>query len=137
MERLSKVIKALASPLRLKIILLLLRYDRLSVSDLVEKTGETQSLISHHLSVLREAGLVKVQERKRYRYYSIDKDNIKALASELMIGLFDKKTRERIIDFLLDVVSQKIGENVKDHGKGRGEGYREDDADIRRASRHD
>jgi len=116
-DNLSKIIKALSSPLRLRIVLLLLRYEKLSVSDLVDKTGEAQSLISHHLSVLREAGIVKVEEKGRYRYYSIDKERMKEVAKELILGILDKKTRETILDFLIDLLSNKVGSEVQKDGE--------------------
>lgn len=59
-------LKALAEPLRWRIVELLAVED-LCVCHLVEELQVAQPLVSHHLKVLREAGLV---ESERFRYWS-------------------------------------------------------------------
>ncbi len=65
-ERVPNALVALADPLRWNIVALLGR-EELCVCHLVEELEITQPLVSHHLKVLREAGLV---ERERYRYWT-------------------------------------------------------------------
>lgn len=57
---------ALADPIRWRIVELLGR-EQLCVCHLVDELGATQPLVSHHLKVLRDAGLV---EGERYRYWT-------------------------------------------------------------------
>ena len=59
-------LRAVAEPLRWR-ILTLLSHEELCVCHLVETLDAPQSLISHHLRVLRDAGLV---ESERYRYWT-------------------------------------------------------------------
>jgi ArsR family transcriptional regulator len=62
---------ALSEPLRLK-ILELLRNRELCVCDLSEALGISQSKLSFHLKVLKEAQLLRSRQEGRWMYYSID-----------------------------------------------------------------
>lgn len=50
----------------------------LNVNDLVDKLGGkvNQPTVSHHLKKLEEAGLVYVREEGRYRYYSLNQEQL-------------------------------------------------------------
>ena len=48
----------------------------LSVTDIVEQTGVTQPTVSHHLKVLRDAGLVTVQRRGKEIFYSLNQKKL-------------------------------------------------------------
>lgn len=74
--------RALADPVRWQLVQVLARRTR-SVGELVERVGVTQPLVSHHLRVLREAGVVE-GERVQYRtYYRIRPRVLRALADRL------------------------------------------------------
>jgi len=62
---------ALSEPLRLQ-ILELLRSKELCVCDLCETLGVSQSKLSFHLKVLKEAQLLRARQEGRWMYYSID-----------------------------------------------------------------
>jgi len=66
----ARVFNALADETRLKIIKLLGEGEK-SVDELVQALGIAQSTTSHHLRVLREAGLVRGVKRGRNIYYSL------------------------------------------------------------------
>lgn len=66
----AALLKALASPVRLE-ILQLLRSHELTVSQIVTMSGLRQAHVSQHLSVLREAGVVKADKRGKEIYYSV------------------------------------------------------------------
>jgi len=72
-EKLSQILKALSDPTRLKIIILLKKDDRwLCVNAITNKLHVTQSAVSQHLRILRQAGLVR-NERKGYHiHYALD-----------------------------------------------------------------
>ena len=59
-------LRALSEPLRWRIVELL-SGEELCVCHLVEALGVAQPLVSHHLRILRDAGLV---ETSRYRYWT-------------------------------------------------------------------
>ena len=54
------LLAALGDPIRLGIVELLSRHDRLCVCEIVEAFPVEQPTISHHLRLLRETGLVDV-----------------------------------------------------------------------------
>lgn len=66
-------LKALSHPLRLKILCILGR-QALSVRDLADCVGSSQSNVSHHLSTLRDKGmLTSIKEAKNVYYQLKDK----------------------------------------------------------------
>ena len=78
----AAVLHALAEPHRSELVRLLL--DRqLCVRDLVAETGMTQSLVSHHLRVLREAGLVESTVCSNLTVYRLRADTLTLLAGRL------------------------------------------------------
>lgn len=50
----------------------------LSVSEIVNQIGVTQPTVSHHLKILRDAGLVKVERRGKEIYYSLNQQKMAA-----------------------------------------------------------
>jgi DNA-binding transcriptional ArsR family regulator len=73
-------IKAMAHPLRLK-ILCTLGDQRASVQEIVDACGTTQSNISQHLAILREKGILECEkESNRVYYYIDDKRMLKLIA---------------------------------------------------------
>lgn len=66
----DRVFAALAHPSRRQILLILkFRGGRMSAGDIAERFGCSWPTTSRHLSVLREAGLVRVERRGRERDY--------------------------------------------------------------------
>ena len=64
----ARIFKTLADPTRLR-LLGAMTLDCKSVSDLVQESGLSQPLVSHHLRILREAGLAKAARRGVYMFY--------------------------------------------------------------------
>lgn len=63
--------KALSDPTRRR-ILELLRAGPRSAGELCEHFGTSAATVSHHLAVLREAGLVTDEKKGKYIYYELD-----------------------------------------------------------------
>jgi ArsR family transcriptional regulator len=80
-ERIA-TLKALAEPVRLE-ILERLAVEELCVCHLVDELGLPQPLVSHHLKVLRAAGLVSSQRFRQWTYYGIRTDALASVADEL------------------------------------------------------
>ena len=57
----------------------------LSVNEIVEKTRVTQPTVSHHLAVLRGAGLVHVREQGKQTFYSLNQDRVVLCCGQLML----------------------------------------------------
>jgi ArsR family transcriptional regulator, zinc-responsive transcriptional repressor len=69
------LLRALAAPVRIAIVLQLLESDR-CVHDLVDALGVTQPLISQHLRVLKSAGVVQGDRQGREVVYSLVDDHL-------------------------------------------------------------
>ncbi len=67
----SQAIKAMAHPLRLK-ILCFLGDQEVSVQDIVEYVGTSQSNISQHLAILRDKGVLATRKEANFVYYRIN-----------------------------------------------------------------
>ncbi len=86
----ASALKALAEPLRWRIVELL-AVEELCVCHLVEELEVAQSLVSHHLRALREAGLVESHRHRYWTYYRLRSDALAALGRRLG-GLADAAT---------------------------------------------
>ena len=70
-DRASRSLKAMSHPLRLKILCTL--GDReISVQDIVEHVGTSQSNISQHLAILRDKGILDSRKDANRVYYRVD-----------------------------------------------------------------
>ena len=67
----SHSLKAMAHPLRLEILCILGGTSEISVQDIVEQVGTSQSNISQHLSILREKGILASRKDANKVYYRI------------------------------------------------------------------
>lgn len=62
----------------------LLAGEELCVCHLVEELGVSQPLVSHHIKVLRDAGLVTSERWSYWTYYRLVPDALRALANGLV-----------------------------------------------------
>ncbi|MFD5813160.1 ArsR/SmtB family transcription factor [Streptomyces sp. NPDC127038] len=77
----TDLMRVLADPLRLRIVTLLAR-ETLCSTHLIEETGATQTNLSNHLKVLREAGVVDTEPCGRFTYYRLRPEVIASLAGQ-------------------------------------------------------
>ena len=83
-ERIAAVGKALAEPLRVQIVDVLRRSEqRVCQCELLALFGINQSLLSHHMKKLVDVGLVEVERRHKWAYYSVSPDALKELTTWL------------------------------------------------------
>ena len=76
--------KAIADSTRQKIMALVCcRW--LSVNEVVAKLDVSQPTVSHHLAILREAGLVSVREEGKQTFYSLNQERVSYCCGQLMI----------------------------------------------------
>jgi ArsR family transcriptional regulator len=71
-----------------------LRHGTRCACELSESSGAAPSLLSHHLGVLRDAGLVTARRRGRWIDYTLVADRLEDLA-EALTGLSGDDTRAR------------------------------------------
>lgn len=74
----AKLFRGFSDPSRLA-ILEALREDPMSVTEIVEATGLTQSNASNHLGCLHDCGLVSREQRGRFVYYRLSDVRVGAL----------------------------------------------------------
>ncbi|MDO6656598.1 helix-turn-helix transcriptional regulator [Anaerobacillus sp. 1_MG-2023] len=67
----TPIFQALGDPYRQDIIMLLSEHDPLSVNEITERSTLSRPAISHHLKILREVGLVSVEQKGTTRFYSL------------------------------------------------------------------
>jgi|SRR5687767_10453803 ArsR family transcriptional regulator, arsenate/arsenite/antimonite-responsive transcriptional repressor len=79
-ERLADVARALSDPIRVQLVDVLRRHaGKVCVCELTPLFDVSQPTVSHHLKVLRDAGLVDVERRGLWAYYYVIPDNLKEL----------------------------------------------------------
>jgi len=69
-ERTARAMRAISHPLRLKILCVLGEHE-LSVQDIVEAVGTSQSNVSQHLAILREKRILSPRKEANRVYYSV------------------------------------------------------------------
>lgn len=94
-ERLARMFKALGDPIRLRLLSMIASHEG-GEACVCELTGGgfavTGPTISHHLKVLREAGLIKGERRGTWVYYRAQPAALSALAAVLYAERPDRAT---------------------------------------------
>lgn len=80
---LSEVFKLLGDPTRLAILISCMDEEK-SVGDIVDSIGASQSLVSHHLRLLRAARLVKPRRFGRQIFYKAHDDHITCTLKDMI-----------------------------------------------------
>ena len=82
--------KALADPTRQEIMTLICCRE-LSVGDIVDAVGVRQPTVSHHLAILRDAGLVSGRSEGKHTFYTLNQGRV-ALCCGNLIEVFAPQT---------------------------------------------
>jgi ArsR family transcriptional regulator len=74
----------------------------LSVNEIVEKLNVSQRIsqptVSHHLAILREAGLVEVREEGKQTFYTLNQERIAVCCGQIMLKFApEEKATEAVI----------------------------------------
>lgn len=72
-EKAAKAFKALGDENRLRIIELIARQGEMCACRVLDELDIAQPTLSHHMKLLKDAGLVKARKQGRWMHYSIDK----------------------------------------------------------------
>jgi hypothetical protein len=76
--------RAVSDPMRVRILALLIEEERpMYGQELAEHLDVTPQTISHHLSILKNGGLLRETRENAYRYYSLDTERIGHLRDTL------------------------------------------------------
>ena len=83
-ERMARIAKALGDPIRLQLVDVLRKHaGKVCVCELVPLFALSQPTVSHHLKVLRDAGLVDSERRGLWAYYYVIPDALEELSAWL------------------------------------------------------
>ena len=69
----------------------------ISVSEIVEKMDVSQPTVSHHLAILREAGLVKIREQGKQTFYSLNQEQVSFCCGQLMIRFAPEQKTTQVL----------------------------------------
>ncbi|HWB22646.1 MAG TPA: metalloregulator ArsR/SmtB family transcription factor [Gaiellaceae bacterium] len=86
-EDLARAFKALADPTRVAIVNRLSTTEEVCVCDLTAAFELSQPTISHHLRILRDAGLVEAEARGTWAYYRLVPDAIERLRGVFAVAV--------------------------------------------------
>jgi DNA-binding transcriptional ArsR family regulator len=90
-EELAEVFKALSDPTRLRLVKLLREHEgALCVNALAQKLGVSQSAVSQHLRVLRQARLVQGARYGYHVHYALDPERLAEYRAKLRATLGDE-----------------------------------------------
>lgn len=83
-ERMAVVAKALGDPIRVQLVDVLRKHaGKVCVCELTPLFDVAQPTVSHHLKVLREAGIVDSERHGLWAYYYVRPDALKELSAWL------------------------------------------------------
>ncbi|MBO4383377.1 MAG: helix-turn-helix transcriptional regulator [Clostridia bacterium] len=76
---LADLFKVFGDATRIRLLVVLLEREELSVSDLADALDMTQSAISHQLRTLKQNKLVKARRDGKQVYYSLDDEHVRSI----------------------------------------------------------
>jgi ArsR family transcriptional regulator len=83
-ERIAAIAKALGDPIRVQLVDVLRKHaGKVCVCELTPLFSVGQPTVSHHLKVLREAGIVDSERQGLWAYYYVKPEALKELSSWL------------------------------------------------------
>ena len=83
----SKFFKTLSEPVRVQILKFLLLNGRSDIGTIADQMPQDRSVISRHLNLMNEAGIVTCEKESRYMYYAVNAaeflDKVEGIAGTL------------------------------------------------------
>lgn len=99
---LVQIFKLLSDETRLRVLLYLAREGELHVSALCDKLQQSQPAVSHHLALLRVAGLIESRRDGKHNFYRVRARHFSRIMTELFGTLTNHSSDElRFEDFTL------------------------------------
>ncbi|MEZ6070613.1 MAG: metalloregulator ArsR/SmtB family transcription factor [Pirellulales bacterium] len=98
---LVKLFKLLADPTRLQILLLLSERGEANVRAICDLLEQNQPAVSHHLALLRVAGLIDSRRSGKHNFYHIRRQGIHELFDDFFAGKPEEQRAFRFADYVL------------------------------------
>ncbi len=92
LQQSSEILRAIAHPLRLKILEFIDQNDMINVNKIYNTLKLEQSITSQHLRILRVAGLVQAERDGKFIHYSLDYDKIQHMVQT--VGAFLEESKK-------------------------------------------
>lgn len=124
-KQLIEVLSVLSESVRFKILSLISSKGELTAKDILSEFDFTQPTLSHHMSCLKEAGLVNVERRGRFAYYSVNKDTIDLVLSGIESLKSGSKKAEKAKDSF-DNTDKELKKSKKKKKKDKGKKKKKD-----------
>ena len=96
-----KLCKLLADETRLRILFYLTQSHELHVRALCELLGESQPAVSHHLALMRVAGLIDRRREGKHNFYYLQTDRFTGLLDMFFASMPEGNRRMRFEDYVL------------------------------------
>ena len=80
-ETFAKILRVLSENARFRILSLIASKGEITAKDILSEFDFTQPTLSHHMTCLTEAGLVDVERKGRFAYYSVNDKTIDLVVS--------------------------------------------------------
>lgn len=98
---LAGLFKLLADETRLRVIYFLLQKDEINVRTFCNLLGQSQPAVSHHLAMLKEAGLLESRRDGKHNFYRLMPKRAQQFVDVLFGGPADQPRRFRLDDCVL------------------------------------
>jgi ArsR family transcriptional regulator len=114
-KSLVELFKLLADETRLRILSLLQQCEELNVRTLCQLLRQSQPAVSHHLALLRVAGLIDMRRDGKHNFYRLLPQRLEELTSLMFSVSTSGPNQIRFKDFILSYAH--IGDTSKDGGQ--------------------
>ena len=95
------LVKLLSDETRLRILYYLTQRNELHVRALCELLNESQPAVSHHLALLRVAGLIERRREGKHNFYGLKTRQFSTLLDMLFAAMPEGNRRIRLDDYML------------------------------------
>ncbi len=97
----AQVFKLLSDETRLRVLVLLAQGGELHVTELCERLGQSQPAVSHHLALMRVAGLIEARRAGKHNFYHVRTDQFGDMLRRLLSTAGEVPRRIRLDPFQL------------------------------------
>lgn len=119
-EQLIEVLGVLAEDARFRILSLIASRGEITAKDILAEFDFTQPTLSHHMACLSDAGLVNVERKGRFAFYSVNKDTIDLVVSGILsLKSGSKKPSKEKGSVEGDIEKEKKGKKKKKKDKNK------------------